>query len=130
MQRKILVSFILAAAIVLVAAVIFGYYYSQPPAANNVQESSVKTFTLTANNFNFTPSEIRAQKGDRVKIILDNVDGFHDWVIDEFNAKTSKVQGPAKAEVEFTADKTGTFEFYCSVGQHRQMGMKGNLIVE
>ena len=32
--------------------------------------------------------------------------------------------------VEFTVDKTGTFEYYCSVGQHRANGMVGNLIVE
>ena len=33
-------------------------------------------------------------------------------------------------EVEFVVDKAGTFEYYCSVGNHRQMGMVGKLIVE
>jgi plastocyanin len=28
------------------------------------------------------------------------------------------------------ADKKGTFEYYCSVGQHRALGMKGKLVVE
>jgi uncharacterized cupredoxin-like copper-binding protein len=32
--------------------------------------------------------------------------------------------------VQFVADKTGTFEFYCSVGNHRQMGMVGTLVVQ
>ena len=31
---------------------------------------------------------------------------------------------------EFTADKVGSFEYYCSVGSHRSMGMKGVLKVE
>jgi|SRR3989344_3534285 len=90
----------------------------------------VKVFTVDAKNFSFSPAEIRVKKGDKVKIVLNNTGGFHDWVVDEFNARTKQVTGPATAEVEFTADKAGTFEFYCSVGQHRAMGMKGNLVVE
>ncbi len=35
-----------------------------------------------------------------------------------------------KTFVEFTADKKGTFEYYCSVGEHRVNGMKGKFIVE
>ena len=31
--------------------------------------------------------------------------------------------------ITFVADKTGGFEFYCSVGNHRAMGMVGTLIV-
>ncbi len=93
-------------------------------------ESEVKTFTLTAKNFSFDPAEIKVKKGDKVKIILNNVEGFHDWVVDEFNASTKRIQGPSSDTVEFIADKTGIFEYYCSIGEHRAMGMKGNLIVE
>ena len=94
------------------------------------QKEDVKIFTISASSFKFQPSEIRVDKGDRVKIVLNNTKGFHDWVIDEFDARTKQIQGPAKETVEFTADKTGTFEYYCSVGQHRQNGMVGKLIVE
>ena len=97
-----------------------------PPPA----EGEVKTFTIEAKPFSFTPTEIRVKKGDTVKIVVNNTQGFHDWVLDEFNARTQQTTGPATAEVVFMADKTGTFEFYCSVGEHRKMGMKGNLIVE
>lgn len=55
---------------------------------------------------------------------------MHDFVIDELNVKTKIVKDGESETVEFTPDQTGTFEFYCSVGQHRQMGMKGTLIVE
>jgi len=95
-----------------------------------VPEETTKTFTIVAKNFSFSLPEIRVKKGDRVKIVLQNQDGFHDWVIDEFNARTQQISAGQTGETEFTADKTGTFEFYCSVNQHRQMGMKGNLIVE
>lgn len=98
-----------------------------PPAENTPEK---KEFTVTGRNFSFIPSEIRVKQGETVKIIFDNVEGFHDFMISEFNIKTNQIQAPAKAEVEFVADKKGTFEYYCSVGQHRQFGMKGNLIVE
>jgi len=94
------------------------------------EDSEVKTFEIDASNFKFSLSEIRVNRGDRVRIVLNNTGGIHNWVIDEFNAKTKQIEGPATDTVEFTADRTGTFEYYCSVGQHRQNGMVGQLIVE
>jgi hypothetical protein len=41
-----------------------------------------------------------------------------------------QVGAGASDVVEFTADKAGTFEYYCSVGNHRAMGMKGTLTVK
>ncbi len=91
---------------------------------------SEKTFTVTGQNFSFTPSEIRVSKDDKVKIIFKNADGTHDLRIDEFNAATKRIRTGEEDTIEFVADKTGAFEYYCSVGSHRAMGMKGNLIVE
>jgi plastocyanin len=92
--------------------------------------AQIKEFTVRGRMFSFNPSEIRVKKGDTVKINFINEEGNHDWVLDEFNARTSQIQGGQTATVQFVADKTGTFEYYCSVGNHRQQGMKGNLIVE
>ena len=50
--------------------------------------------------------------------------------IDEFNAATERVSAGATTTVEFIADKKGTFEYYCTVGQHRANGMKGKFVVE
>jgi len=90
----------------------------------------IKTFNIDARNFSFSKKEIRVKRGDRVRIDLSSVEGFHDWVVDEFNAKTSRVNTGQKTSVEFIADTAGTFEYYCSVGSHRQFGMAGKLIVE
>ncbi len=92
--------------------------------------SQTKEFTVIGTSFKFSPAEIRVKKGDNVKIIFKNDGGMHDWVLDEFNVRTNRIKSGQTETVEFTADKTGTFEYYCSVGTHRQMGMKGNLIVE
>jgi plastocyanin len=91
---------------------------------------AVKTFNVEANNFKYSVSEIKVKKGETVKIVFKNVEGFHDWVVDEFSAKTKQLKAGESETIEFVADKSGSFEYYCSVGSHRQMGMKGKLIVE
>ena len=96
----------------------------------------MKTFVLTGENFKFkmngkTNPEIRVKEGDKVRIEFSSVGGFHDLVVDEFDAATAQVRDTdGMTSVEFTADKKGTYEYYCSVGQHRQMGMKGMFVVE
>src|SRR4051812_1936782 len=63
-----------------------------PPASSSsgtsTATSKVKEFTVTGQNFSFTPSTISVKKGDKVKIIFKNGDGFHNLIIDEFNVKT------------------------------------------
>lgn len=95
----------------------------------------VKTFMVEGVNFDFLMDgvenpDIVVNEGDLVRIEFTSADGFHDWVVDEFNAATQQVNTGGKTSVEFIADKKGTFEYYCSVGQHRANGMVGNLIVQ
>jgi nitrosocyanin len=101
---------------------------STPAAA--MEQGAVKEFAVEGGMFYFTPKEIKVKKGDTVKITFTNKEGFHDWVLDEFNAKTKQIKAGETDTISFVADKAGTFEYYCSVGNHRAQGMKGNLIVE
>lgn len=93
-------------------------------------EGEVKEIKVKGSPFKFEPSTITVNKGEKVKIVFENVKGTHDWKLDEFNAKTNVMNEGETDIVEFTADKTGTFEYYCSVGNHRAMGMKGSFIVK
>lgn len=93
-------------------------------------KTEAKTFEVTAANFSFSVKEMKVKQGDTVKIVFTNNEGFHDWVVDEFNGRTQKLAEGKSETIEFVANKKGTFEYYCSVGAHRAMGMKGNLIVE
>ncbi len=93
-------------------------------------EESVKEITVTNDGFDFIPREIRVNLGDRIRLTYENGGGFHDWVLDEFDAATSQFSGGQSETIEFEADEAGTFEFYCSVGNHRAQGMWGNFIVE
>lgn len=97
------------------------------PTATSTQ--TVKEFTVEGKNFSFTPATITVDKGDLVRIIFKNQGGNHNWVIDEFNAHTSVIGSGESETIEFVADKTGSFEYYCAVGTHRQMGMRGTLVV-
>lgn len=99
------------------------------------KEDGVTTFSLSGKNYRFvlngseTP-DLRVKMGDKVQIKFISTEGYHDWVVDEFDAATDKVEEGDSTSVEFVADQAGTFEYYCSVSQHRADGMRGNLIVE
>ena len=98
-------------------------------ATTSATQSSPVQITIEGSKFAFVPSTFSVKKGQTVKITFKNVDGFHDLRIDEFKAFTKQIQGGASDSIEFVADKTGTFEYYCSVGNHRAQGMVGTLTV-
>lgn len=82
-------------------------------------------------DFEYDIKQIKVKKGDTVTINFKSNKGFHDWVVDEFDAATERVtEKDGITSVTFVADKVGTFQYYCSVMNHRQMGMIGYLIVE
>lgn len=86
-----------------------------------------KSFTIKAKNFEFDQPEIRVKQGDKVKITLNNAEGFHGFAIPDFNVDIKENNGTA----EFTADKAGEHAFQCSVvcgAGHSKM--VGKLIVE
>jgi plastocyanin len=90
----------------------------------------VKEFAVNGTNFAFDPKTITVKKGDKVKITFNSTQGFHDFVVDEYGLATKQMQSPGTEVLEFVANKPGSFEYYCSVGSHRQMGMVGTLKVE
>jgi len=88
------------------------------------------TFDITWENYAYSQDKIIVNKGDTVTINFSSTAGFHDWVVDAFDAATAKVNPGTATKVTFVADEVGTFEFYCSVGNHRAQGMIGSLVVE
>lgn len=100
-------------------------------AGDTVQGADkVKEFTVMGSSLKFAPATLTVNKGDQVKITFKNNGGTHDFVIDEFSVKSDTLQSNEDTTVEFTADQAGSFEYYCSVANHRQMGMKGTLVVK
>jgi len=141
-MKKILIVLVVVIAVIVGAWALFtggpaddgAIQATDTPAVSSVvsgsPQSVVKVFTVTGKPFSFDPKEMKVNKGDTVKIVFTNTEGFHDWVIDEFNAHTPQIQAGKTAEVTFIADKTGSFQYYCSVGNHRAQGMWGTLTVQ
>lgn len=103
---------------------------TSPTATTGEGTSQVKTFALEAGSFYFSLKEIKVKKGETVKIVLTSKDMMHDFNIDELKVKLPVTKAGETNSIEFVADKAGTFEYYCSVAQHRKMGQVGTLIVE
>ena len=125
MKKYILIVIILVIAIVagiFIKKSITGDAVITGNSINNIK-SETKEFTVKAFRFGYTPNTISINKGDKVKIIVDNTDTLHGIRIPELNVKGNEI-------LEFTADKTGTFTFFCSVqcGEGHS-NMKGTLIV-
>lgn len=95
-----------------------------------LSQIGVKSFTVEGGNYYFNPKEIRVNKGDTVKINFKNLEGYHTFVIDNYNVSMGPINQGITKSAEFKADKTGTFEYYCNIDGHRMMGMTGKLIVE
>lgn len=112
---------------------------SASPEGTDVPKSvqEVKEFVMTSYyevkdgkpSTHFSLTEIKVKKGDTVRIKVTNTNGSHDFSLDEYGIKEAT---PLNQEViiEFTADKAGSFKYYCSVPGHRQLGQEGTLVVE
>jgi len=98
---------------------------------NKSQKSpDAKEIVVEGSNFTFSPNTLKVKKGEKTRIVFKNTEGMHDFRVDELNIKTASIREGQEDFVEFTADKKGSFEFYCSVANHRMMGMKGTVVVE
>lgn len=95
-------------------------------AAKNAASGNVVDIKVMAKDFEYDKKEIHVKKGDKVRITLQSDDGGHGFALPAFNVN---IQGNKSAE--FIADKTGTFEYHCSIvcgtGHSK---MTGKLIVE
>ncbi len=91
--------------------------------------TAVKEFKITAKQFQFEPSTIEVNKGDKVKLVITSMDVPHGFAISEYGIN-ERLDPGKPVTVEFTADKQGTFTTFCSVACGAGHGnMKGQLIV-
>lgn len=87
-------------------------------------------FTIEMENYKFSPNVIEANAGDILSVRVRSKQGTHDFVIDDLNTRTDRLDtGVVQLiEIEIPEDAQGkTYEFYCSVGNHKQLGMTGTL---
>lgn len=102
----------------------------QQLSAGTSTATTEKRFYITGGNFFFTPNTITVNQGDNVKLVFNNINGFHDFVINELGVKTTAIHAGQFVTASFTAAAKGTYVFYSDVPTDNQSGMKGTLIVQ
>lgn len=123
----LIVLLITAAAVYELIAYTSGKSGGQSPAVSTT--GNTKTFDITAKKFEFTPSQITVKTGDKVIINLTSLDVTHGFAIAGYGINKTVNPG-ATTTIEFIADKTGSFEFRCSVPcGEGHTDMKGTLSV-
>jgi len=94
-----------------------------------VQEPQVTEITIEAKRWEFIPSTITVNKGDTVKLTIKSIDVSHGFNLATFGVN-KRLEPGRETTVEFVADKTGEFSFFCNVSCGRgHSGMKGTLVV-
>jgi plastocyanin len=88
--------------------------------------------TIDAADYSFTPNQIEATTGADITVNLKNVGArLHDIVFELDNSRveaSSQIMGGQATTMTFKAPAVvGEYVFYCSVGQHRALGMEGKL---
>lgn len=94
-------------------------------------EEDVVEIVVEGSEFEFSTAEITVKEGQTVRVVFKNAGAMpHDFMIDELGVATARLDPGEEETVEFVASETGTYEYYCSVGEHRAQGMVGTLTVE
>jgi Copper binding proteins, plastocyanin/azurin family. len=120
---------LLTLGIVVIGAVSFAGCGSDSSAAPYVEPTGppIKTVTVSAKNFSFTPNTLESPAGI-IQIDLKSADGIHDLVIEGIPGfrieVTSGNSSSAKVKLQ-----PGKYTFYCSLPGHRSGGMEGTLTV-
>jgi len=105
---------------------------STPPTAQSAAGIGANLSTnvaITASEFKFSPTSVQVPAGQKVTFALNNTGTVeHDLTIQGAGFTLLARAGQA-ATGEFTFDKPGTFDFFCSIPGHKDAGMKGTLTV-
>jgi uncharacterized cupredoxin-like copper-binding protein len=123
---------------------------SGEPAGPTTTPASPTSGEITVVSFEwgFEPEAISLQVGQEITLTLENngdilhnlnVDGLKVDVIEEissggFSGDNDKIFVGADSDdvglLRFVPLEAGEYEFYCTIGNHRQLGMEGRLTVQ
>lgn len=96
---------------------------------------AVAVSDVPPNAFRFLPNALSAPANETLNLTVTSSMGAtgnklpHNFVIDDVVDLGGIAPGETKS-VTFTVAEPGTYTYYCSVGNHRDLGMEGTLTVE
>jgi uncharacterized cupredoxin-like copper-binding protein len=87
---------------------------------------------LTATDFKFDPSDPTVKSGEVTFNLKNNGQVTHSLEIEDVNGKDVELEGDVSPGSSGTLKANlapGTYEFYCPVDNHKEMGMTGEITV-
>lgn len=73
-----------------------------------------RTIEIRARKFSYSPNIVRVAKGETITVRLISEDVMHGFYLDGYGIETHSQPG-SDGSLTFTADKTGRFNYRCSV---------------
>ena len=96
-----------------------------------VEEDGLNTrrVTVTASGYQFLPKYIRVSKDTRLYLTLKVTQGFHGLYIEGLDRQIDSIGQGLSSTIVLDLVESGTYEFYCPVGDHRGLEQTGTLMV-
>jgi uncharacterized cupredoxin-like copper-binding protein len=88
---------------------------------------------LTATDFKFDPSDPTVKSGEVTFNLKNDGQTQHSLEIEDVNGEDVEIEGDVSPGSSGTLKanlKPGTYEFYCPVDSHKEMGMTGEITVK
>lgn len=105
------------------------------PTSAAVQPSEsgevAKEMTIEGSEFKFSQSTINLKMGEKVSLTFKNTGAAsHNLSIPDLQVATRTIGFGESDTVVFTPNKTGAFDFMCTIVGHKDLGMKGQVVVK
>jgi uncharacterized cupredoxin-like copper-binding protein len=104
-----------------------------PPATTGGGASGGSSVDLSATDFKFDPSDPSVKSGNVTFNLKNDGQVAHSLEIEDVNGEDKEIEGdvqPGQSGTLTVDLKPGTYEFYCPVDSHKQMGMTGEITVK
>jgi len=102
---------------------------STPLGAGQEQAPNRREFTLTAQDYRFSPDRIEVMQDDLVRLTIESTDFAYSFAIDAYKL-SRRIPAGGKTVIEFRSDQAGTFDFYSNMtSDARHAKMRGQLVV-
>ena len=98
-------------------------------AASPSGASQYRSFSIRVQNVAYSPNTVAVNRGDVVDLEITAVDGVYGFTQADYGLNVAIAQGKTQ-RVQFLANMTGKFSFYCATCGGPQKGPVGYLIVK
>lgn len=142
MNKNVIIAIV---AVLVVAAVVFFLFGNNvktslnsknpaqkpsPTSTTGNRHTAVSEITVVGTDFAFSPSTIVAKSGKKLTITFQNKGKApHNLTIDKVGASKTLQAGQSET-ITINSPKAGTYSIECTVGNHKEKGMVGLLMVQ